>query len=116
MELIRQITFFNLFTLASLVCAYPGSAAAANDPIAELDAFISRTLKEYQVPGAAVAVVQDSKVVLFKGYGVRNVTKPGAMDKNTIFQLASVTKTLTAAAAGTVVDEGKLDWDKPIFN
>jgi CubicO group peptidase (beta-lactamase class C family) len=116
MELIRQITFFNLFTLASLVCAYPGSAAAANDPITELDAFISRTLKEYQVPGAAVAVVQDSKVVLFKGYGVRNVTKLGALDENTIFQLASVTKTLTAAAAGTVVDEGKLDWDKPIFN
>jgi CubicO group peptidase (beta-lactamase class C family) len=102
--------------LASLVCGHSGSAAAANDPIAELDAFITRALKEYEVPGAAVAVVQNGKVALLKGYGVRDVTKPGAVDENTIFQLASVTKTLTGVAAGTVVDEGKLDWDKPIFN
>src|SRR5437899_892476 len=102
--------------LASLFCGHSGSAAAANDPIAELDAFIMRALKEYEVPGAAVAVVQNGKVALLKGYGVRDVTKPGAVDENTIFQLASVTKTLTGAAVGTVVDEGKLDWDKPIFN
>jgi CubicO group peptidase (beta-lactamase class C family) len=93
-----------------------GYSVAANDPVAELDSFITRTLKEYQVPGAAVAVVRDGKVSLVKGYGVRDVTRPGAVDENTIFQLASVTKTLTAAAAATVVDEGKLDWDKPIFN
>jgi CubicO group peptidase (beta-lactamase class C family) len=115
MKLIRGI-ILGVFALASLVCGCSGSAAAANDPIADLDAFIAKALKEYQVPGAAVAVVQDGKVALHKGYGVRDVTKPGAVDENTIFQLASVTKTLTAAAAATVVDEGKLDWDKPIFN
>src|SRR2546423_11649526 len=114
MNLIRRIAV--LFIVASLACGYCGTATAANDPVAELDAFITRTLQQYQVPGAAVAVVRDGKVVLVKGYGVRNVTKPGAVDENTIFQLASVTKTLTAAAAATVVDEGKLDWDKPIFN
>ena len=80
------------------------------------DEFITKALKEYQVPGAAIAVVQNGKAVLVKGYGVRDVTKQGAVDENTIFQLASVTKTLTGAAAATVVDEGKLDWDKPIFN
>src|SRR5436305_7301190 len=114
MDLIRRIAA--LFVVALLVRGYSGTAAAANDPIADLDSFITRTLQQYQVPGAAVAVVRDGKVVLVKGYGVRNVTKPGAVDENTIFQLASVTKTLTAAAAATVVDEGKLDWDKPIFN
>src|SRR5499427_4993337 len=106
----------SLFAGASLVCGCFVAAAAANDPVAELDAFITRSLKEYQVPGAAVAVVRDGKVSLVKGYGVRDVTKPGAVNENTIFQLASVTKTLTAAAAATVVDQGKLDWDKPIFN
>src|SRR5438067_10083511 len=114
MNLIRRIAA--LFVVALLVRGYSGTAAAANDPVAELDSFIARTLQQYQVPGAAVAVVRDGKVALVKGYGVRNVTKPGAVDENTIFQLASVTKTLTAAAAATVVDEGKLDWDKPIFN
>jgi CubicO group peptidase (beta-lactamase class C family) len=111
-----RITSFSLSSLVALVTPYCGAAAAANDPAAELDAFITRALKEYQVPGAAVAVVKDGKVALVKGYGVRNVTKPGAVDENTIFQLASVTKTLTATAAATVVDEGRLDWDKPIFN
>ena len=116
MKLLRQSSFINLFTAASLVCGYSVAAAAVNDPVAELDAFITRTLKEYQVPGAAVAVVRDGKVALVKGYGVRDVTKPGGVDENTIFQLASNTKTLTAAAVATVVDQGKLDWDKPIFN
>jgi CubicO group peptidase (beta-lactamase class C family) len=116
MKLFRKISFFGLFTVALLVRGSSGTAAAANDPVTELDAFISRTLKEYQVPGAAVAAVKDGKVILLKGYGLRDVTKPGAVNENTIFQLASVTKTLTATAAATVVDEGKLDWDKPIFN
>jgi CubicO group peptidase (beta-lactamase class C family) len=107
--------FVSLFTATLLVSA-SFAADAGNDPVAELDAFITKALKEYQVPGAAVAVVRDGKVSLVKGYGVRDATKAGAVDENTIFQLASVTKTLTAAAAATVVDEGKLDWDKPIFN
>jgi CubicO group peptidase (beta-lactamase class C family) len=115
MKLLRYTTFVSLLTATLLVSAH-FAAAAGNDPVAELDAFITRALKEYQVPGAAVAVVRDGKVALVKGYGVRDVTKAGAVDENTIFQLASVTKTLTATAAATVVDQGKLDWDKPIFN
>src|SRR5437867_11493979 len=110
-----RLTFVTFLILALLAPRHSASAAG-NDPIAELDAFITRTLKQYEVPGAAVAVVQNGEVALLKGYGVRDVTKPGAVDENTIFQLASVTKTLTGAAAATVVDEGKLDWDKPIFN
>ena len=116
MKLFRQRSFVSLSTAASLVCGYSVAAAVVNDPVTELDAFISRALKEYRVPGAAIAVVRDGKVSLVKGYGVRNATKSGAVDENTIFQLASVTKTLTATAAATVVDESKLDWDKPVFN
>jgi CubicO group peptidase (beta-lactamase class C family) len=116
MKLFRQRSFVSLSTAASLVCGYSVAAAVVNDPVTELDAFIGRALKEYRVPGAAIAVVRDGKVSLVKGYGVRNATKSGAVDENTIFQLASVTKTLTATAAATVVDESKLDWDKPVFN
>jgi CubicO group peptidase (beta-lactamase class C family) len=116
MTLMRTFALTSLLTLAFLSHGPSAPAAAGNDAIRKLDAFIIRALKEYQVPGAAVAVVQDGKAVLLKGYGVRDVTKPGAVDENTIFQLASVTKTLTGAAAATVVDEGKLDWDTPIFN
>jgi CubicO group peptidase (beta-lactamase class C family) len=112
----RAFALTSLLLLALFVSGQSVRALPVNDPIANLDAFITRALKEYQVPGAAVAVAQNGKAVLLKGYGVRDVTKSGAVDENTIFQLASVTKTLTGAAAATVVDEGKLDWDTPIFN
>src|SRR5215472_17254111 len=116
MTFLSKTLLVSLFAGASLVCGYSVASAAVNDPVVELDAFITRSLKEYRVPGAAIAVVRDGNVALLKGYGVRDATKLGAVDENTIFQLASVTKTLTAAAAATVVDQGKLDWDKPIFN
>jgi CubicO group peptidase (beta-lactamase class C family) len=116
MKPMRPFALVGLLTLALLVPKQSASATTEDNSISNLDAFITNALKQYQVPGAAVAVLQDGKPVLLKGYGVRNVTKAGAVDENTIFQLASVTKTLTGAAAATVVDEGKLDWDKPIFN
>jgi CubicO group peptidase (beta-lactamase class C family) len=91
-------------------------ARARPDSLADLDAFILRTMKEYQVPGAAVAVMEDGKAVLVKGYGLRDGAKRAPVDENTIFQLASVSKVFTAAAAGTLVDAGKLAWDTPIIN
>jgi CubicO group peptidase (beta-lactamase class C family) len=116
MKLLCRFASVSFLILASIISGDAAPVARGNDAVADLDAFITRALKEYQVPGVAIAVVQDGKVTLLKGYGVRDVTKPGAVDENTIFQLASVTKTLTGAAAATVVDERKLDWDKPIFN
>ena len=116
MKVMRRLAPITLLAVALLVFGKSATGVRENDAMANLDAFITRALKQYQVPGAAVAVVQNGKVALLKGYGVRDVTKPGAVNENTIFQLASVTKTLTAAAAATVVDDGKLDWDKPIFN
>ena len=84
MKSFRQTSFLVLFTVVLLIWRYSVASAAVNDPVAELDAFITRTLKEYQVPGVAVAVVRDGRVSLVKGYGVRNVTEPSAVDENTI--------------------------------
>jgi len=66
MKLLPYTTFVSLFT-ATLLASAHFAAGAGNDPVAELDAFITRTLKEYQVPGAAVAVVRDGKAALVKG-------------------------------------------------
>lgn len=95
------------------LCAQPAIPSAS---IAELDEFISKAVAQYGVPGAAVAVVQNGKIVLIKGYGVRNNTQPGAVDGNTIFQIASISKAFTGALAATMVDDGKLSWDTPIIN
>lgn len=109
------LRFTALACLLMLCGALPRASRAA-DALNDLDSFIARAMKEYRVPGAAVAVVQDGRVVFLKGFGVRDVTKPAPVDEKTIFQLASVTKVLTAAAAATLVDEGKLDWDTPVIN
>jgi CubicO group peptidase (beta-lactamase class C family) len=105
--------------MSALVCLVASSligAARTADPLADLDGFVATALTDYRVPGAAVGVVQNGKVVMVKGYGVRDATRPGKVDENTIFQLASVTKALTGVAVGTVVDKEKLDLDTPIVN
>jgi CubicO group peptidase (beta-lactamase class C family) len=116
----RKLSIICQIVRASVLCLLffesHSFAAAQTADLKDFDAFIAKTLKQYQVPGAAVAVVRDGKVIMLKGYGVSGATKPDKVDENTIFQLASITKTFTAAAAGTVVDKGKLDWDTPIFN
>src|SRR5258708_39519388 len=68
----RSFVFTSLLILDLLVPQQYAPAAPGNDPIENLDAFITGVLKEYQVPGAAVAVVRDGKPILFQGYGVRD--------------------------------------------
>jgi CubicO group peptidase (beta-lactamase class C family) len=68
------------------------------------------------VPGTAVAVVHDDEVVFAKGYGVRELGKPDAVDTTTLFAIGSTTKAMTAAALGMLVDEGKVRWDDPVAN
>ncbi len=116
MKQFRWLAYLFAICAMLLISSKASYAAPARDDVGDLDAFIAQALKDYQVPGAAVAVVRDGKVVLLKGYGVRDVTKSDKVDENTIFQLASVTKTFTGVAAGTLVDAGKLDLDTPIFN
>ena len=101
--------------LCSAVFALAASVLS-QDHIRDLDTFITRSLPVFKVPGAAVAVIEDGKVVHLKGYGVRNVTTGEPVDENTIFQLASVSKTFTATLAATLVQAGKFGWDTPIFN
>ncbi len=81
-----------------------------------LDAFVTRVMHQFEVPGLAVAVVKDDKVVVAKGYGVRTLGDPAPVDANTLFGIASNTKLFTATALGMLVEEGLLDWDAPVIN
>lgn len=91
-----------------------GSTVAQSAPPADLDAWVARTMKEFEVPGIAVAIVKDGKVVLAKGYGVRKLGEPGPVDADTLFGIASNSKAFTTAAIAILVDEGKLKWDDPV--
>ncbi|MFM7977546.1 MAG: serine hydrolase [Pirellula sp.] len=82
-----------------------------SEQVAEIDQWIEQTRQTWQVPGLAVAIVWDDKVLLSKGYGVRDLSKPEVVDDQTLFAIASNSKAFTANALAILVDEGKLRWD-----
>ena len=73
--------------------------------------FVEQMRKEYNVPGVAIGIVQDGKVVMDQGFGVRELGKPAKVDGDTRFMIASNTKALTTLMLAKLVDAGKLDWD-----
>jgi len=82
----------------------------------DFTAYVERTLKTFEVPGVAVAIVKDGKVVLEQGYGVRELGKPAKVDAHTLFAIASNTKAFTAASLQMLADEGKLDMDARVID
>jgi len=79
-----------------------------------LDAFVEQVMKDWHVPGLAVAVVKDGQVVYAKGFGYRDVKRGLKVTPDTLFAIGSCSKAFTVAALAMLVDEGKLDWDKPL--
>lgn len=90
------------------------AAVASRDPAPGFDAYVARAVRDWNVPGLAIAVVKDDSIVFAKGYGVRELGAAGAVDANTRFAIGSTTKAMTAVALGMLVDEGKLRWDDPV--
>jgi len=89
-------------------------AAAATPP--ELDARVEAVMRENGVPGMAVAIVEQGKVVHAKGYGVRRLGSPEPVDADTIFPTGSTGKAVTTAALAVLVDEGKIGWDDKVID
>ena len=73
-----------------------------------LDSYISRGMKLWQVPGLAITIVKDGKVVVMKGYGLREIGKPEKVDENTLFIIASNSKLFTGTALAMLDEQKKL--------
>ena len=110
--------------VAFLVCCLPIFCAAqqkteitsdrVNAALAQLDPYIQANLAKTKVPGAAVAVIYNDKVVFLRGYGVRKVGEPKKIDPDTVFELASVSKPLASTVLASLVSQGKISWDDKI--
>src|SRR5438477_939849 len=87
-------------------------AKAAPPP--DLDAWVARAMRTFDVPGVALAIVKDDAVVVAKGYGVRKLGDPAPVDARTLFGIASNTKVFTATALGLLVEDKKIEWDAPV--
>jgi CubicO group peptidase (beta-lactamase class C family) len=96
----------------------PHSSEAQHAPIAELvhelDRLAVAAMSDWQVPGAAIAVVQDDKVALVKAYGQRDVAANLPVTNSTQFLICSITKSFTATAIALLHNDGQLDWTKPV--
>ena len=103
-----------LLLLALLIFSGTAPAQTLEQRLKEIDEYAAKAGREWNVPGFALAIVKDDKVVFTKGYGVRELGKPEPVDKDTLFAVASNTKAFTSAALATLVDEGKLKWDDPV--
>jgi CubicO group peptidase (beta-lactamase class C family) len=81
---------------------------------ARIDALAQAALESWRLPGMAVAVIKDDKVVFVKGYGVREMNTSGPVTPDTLFHIASTSKAFTTTAMAMLVDEKKMSWDDPV--
>ncbi|WP_419341033.1 serine hydrolase [Achromobacter sp. PD1] len=96
---------------ADAVAIPPGSKERA---VQELPQIVADIMRRSQVPGMAVAVVIDGKTVLAQGYGTREAGKQAPVDAQTVFQIASISKSLSATVAAIEVSKGRASWDDPV--
>jgi len=102
----------SLFLIASFLMLFANSFSQLSS--LQIDTLVERTMKAFDVPGIAVAIVKDGKVIHSKGYGVRSLNTKQKVDENTLFGIASNSKAFTSAALGILIDEGKLKWDDKV--
>jgi CubicO group peptidase (beta-lactamase class C family) len=93
--------------------SFAGRTAHAFDAarLQQVADFVEQMRRDFDVPGVAIGIVQDGKVVMSRGFGVRELGKPAPVDGDTRFMIASNTKALTTLMLAKLVDAGKLDWN-----
>jgi CubicO group peptidase (beta-lactamase class C family) len=104
---------------ANLPCSLERKAdpvATAKDALAGFDEVAIDAMKKFEVPGMAIAIVKGKEVIYAKGFGYRDVEKQSPVTADTLFAIGSSSKAFTTFVLGTLVDEGKLEWDKPVRN
>jgi CubicO group peptidase (beta-lactamase class C family) len=85
--------------------------AAPAEPLANLDTYIEKALRDWRTPGLSLAVVKDDRVVLTRGYGVRKLGARERVDEQTLFALGSTSKAFAAATVAVLVNEERLQWE-----
>jgi CubicO group peptidase (beta-lactamase class C family) len=89
-------------------------AAAAKSSMEGFDAFVEKAIADWEIPGLAVSIVRGGETAYAKGFGKRDLAKDLPVTTKTVFAIGSSTKAFTTFVMGTLVDEGKLEWDKPV--
>lgn len=91
-------------------------AQVTSEKLKEIDAYAEKVRADWNIPGLAIAIVKDDKVIFQKGYGVRDINKPNEkVDENTLYAIASNSKAFTTASLAILIDEKKINsWDDKV--
>lgn len=109
-EVMKRLSFSCLFLFA-----IPLQIGIAGDRSLDgIHGFIHAAMKHWEVPGVAVAVVKDGKIILARGYGICEIGSKKAVTTKTLFDIASCTKPFASASVALLVDQGKAGWDDPV--
>lgn len=109
---------FSLIVVIAYVLISPTLKAQTTSHFNEkkIDQLVEQTLTTFKVPGAAIGVIKNGKVLLNKGYGVQDINAPDRVDQHTLFKIASTTKAFNSAALAILVDQNKLQWDSKVVD
>src|SRR5438552_18940134 len=117
MRIVRWVAFVGVLSLMLLAYAQEKShvtAAQVENAIREVEKLTQRQIQENALPGLAIAVVFQDKVVYAKGFGVRDASTKLPVDAGTVFQLASLSKPIGSTVVAELVGEGKISWDSKL--
>ena len=108
---IRRTCLHPSMQIKSLAFAFLTLLSTHAADLDALDAYNQKALHDWQIPGFAIAIIEDDKILLTKGYGVRELNKPEPVTEHTLFAIASNTKAFTTAALAILVHQNKLTWN-----
>ena len=94
-----------------VLAAAPARAQTAAEPFPGLDAYVTKAMADWKIPGLALAVVRNDSILYTRGYGVRRLGSSEPADDRTLFEIGSSSKSFTAMLVGMMVTDGKMRWD-----
>lgn len=105
---------FIVFFFILLFSVYVSATDHLTSILPNFETYIQKSLTDWNAPGVAVVIVKDGQIIYEKGFGIKDVQTKEPIDVHTIFQIASLTKNFFVTLVAQLVDEGILDWDKPV--
>jgi CubicO group peptidase (beta-lactamase class C family) len=102
-----------VLAVAFAVLSVPAASHSQKAPLTGFDAYVTKAMQDWKVPGLAIAIVKDDSVIFAKGYGTRTMGTQQPVDEHTIFAIGSSSKAFTATLVAMFVDEAKMRWDAP---
>jgi len=118
-RVVTRITIFSLVVVGCLETARAANGSAASQTtetriqtlVPDVERYITSGMKTFDVPGLALGIIANDKLVYAKGFGVRDKKNGGIVDTKTVFQIGSTTKAFLATTMAIMVDRGRFKWD-----